>query len=427
MKIKSISFCINLASLFSIISNVHNEVIQLTASNFDTEIGKHELVFVNYYANWCRYSQMLQPIFEELGTELFQKLPETAGKVALGKVDCDAEPTVASKNSVSKYPTLKIYRHGTMTKKEYRGARTVEAFVSFLKDQITSSLKVTKNEFELNAALHEQKKRAIIGYFSDEASPNFLTYSKLANILKDNCNFFSGVGPNFVTKTGSNGGSLSYKDVGGIEMNNLPYNGDLTNYETLYAWASEMCTQTVREITFENAEELTEEGLPFLILFHRAEDMDSVKTFEHEVKSQLSHLKSTINAVYADGQKFSHPLNHLGKSANDLPLLAIDSFRHMYLFPKSFKEISAEENLSKFVADLHNGKLHREFHNGPDPTEAPTPAPANNDKTDAHIPIKTESNTVQQEIRKKTSPPESMFVKLQPSRDRYSLKIDGEL
>ena len=41
----------------------------------------------------------------------------------MGKVDCDAEAQVASSNQVSKYPTLKIYRHGVMAKKEYRGAR----------------------------------------------------------------------------------------------------------------------------------------------------------------------------------------------------------------------------------------------------------------------------------------------------------------
>ena len=35
----------------------------------------------------------------------------------------------------------------------------------------------------------------------------------------------------------------------------------------------------------------------------------------------------------ADGKLFAHPLHHLGKSAADLPILAIDSFRHMYVFP----------------------------------------------------------------------------------------------
>ena len=106
--------------------------------------------------------------------------------------------------------------------------------------------------------------------------------------------------------------------------------------------------------------ELTEEGLPFLILFHKPDDMDSVKIFEKEVQHQLAHEKSdydfnknlflsvfwnvkflvsgSITAVHADGHKFSHPLNHLGKSSADLPLLAIDSFRHMYLF-SDFKKI----------------------------------------------------------------------------------------
>lgn len=43
--------------------------------------------------------------------------------------------------------------------------------------------------------------------------------------------------------------------------------------------------------------------------------------------------------MHADGNKFSHPLHHLGKSISDLPVLAIDSFRHMYLF-SDFKKIT---------------------------------------------------------------------------------------
>lgn len=38
--------------------------------------------------------------------------------------------------------------------------------------------------------------------------------------------------------------------------------------------------------------ELTEEGLPFLILFHKPEDQESLVTFEREVARQLIHEKS---------------------------------------------------------------------------------------------------------------------------------------
>ena len=44
----------------------------------------------------------------------------------------------------------------------------------------------------------------------------------------------------------------------------------------------------VREITFENAEEMTEEGLPFMILFHRpGKDDEIVKKFKDIVANQL--------------------------------------------------------------------------------------------------------------------------------------------
>lgn len=70
------------------------------------------------------------------------------------------------------------------------------------------------------------------------------------------------------------------------------------------------------------------------------------------------YFAENINFLTADGKRFAHPLHHLGKSQSDLPLIAIDSFRHMYLF-KNYKDIFVDGNLKKFVDDLHSGKLHR--------------------------------------------------------------------
>lgn len=41
---------------------------------------------------------------------------------------------------------------------------------------------------------------------------------------------------------------------------------------------------------------------------------------------------ASVNCLVANGLKFSHPLHHLGRTVNDLPVLAIDSFRHMYVW-----------------------------------------------------------------------------------------------
>ena len=72
------------------------------------------------------------------------------------------------------------------------------------------------------------------------------------------------------------------------------YTASLTNFDELNIWAQEKCVPLVREITFENAEELTEEGLPFLILFHDPNDTDSVKMFKDIVVNQLIDEKRNL-------------------------------------------------------------------------------------------------------------------------------------
>lgn len=69
------------------------------------------------------------------------------------------------------------------------------------------------------------------------------------------------------------------------------YHGSLTNFEELNTWVQEKCIPLVREITFENAEELTEEGLPFLILFYHPDDTESIKKYKEVVKRELESEK----------------------------------------------------------------------------------------------------------------------------------------
>ena len=77
----------------------------------------------------------------------------------------------------------------------------------------------------------------------------------------------------------------------------------------------------------------------------------------------------------------------------------------MYLFP-SFQDIFVPGKLKSFLQDLYSGKLHREFHYGPDPV------------TNEARQIDSNPNKVP------TSPPESTFKKLAPSKNRYTLLRD---
>lgn len=400
------------------INNSNQQAIQLISNNIDEILANNDLVFVNFYANWCRFSQMLQPLYDELAIKYKEANPNA--KVAIVKVDCDAEPNIAAKYHINKYPTLKLIRYGVATKREYRGARSVEAFQNYLNEQLADPVNKLNSVYHINE-FDFVKKPSVVGYFEKEDSDNYKTFFKVANLLRENCNFIAGFG-DVATPQRTNGDKIVYRTVKGGIPEDTQYNEELTNQELLYSWSNDRCIKVVREITFENAEELTEEGLPFLILFHKPEDMSSVMTFEREVMRQLVHERSSINAVYADGTKFTHPLHHLGKSLQDLPVLAIDSFRHMYLYP-DFNQISNGNNLNQFVQDLHSGKLHREFHNGPDPTQAPR-IEAQSDLSGAdsiHLPKSSDEPAHQhQQGGSPDSPPDSMFNKLKPSNQRYT-------
>ncbi|KAI9590232.1 endoplasmic reticulum resident protein 44 [Glossina fuscipes] len=376
--------------------------VSMTSENIDMTLASNELVFLNFYAEWCRFSNLLAPIFNEAAEKIAEAFPES-GKVVLGKVDCDKETAIASRFHITKYPTLKIVRNGQLSKREYRGQRSVDAFVEFVRKQLEDPIK----EFKLLKELDELdvKKRIIFGYFDRRDQPEYDTFRKVATNLKEDCEFHVGFGEVVQAMHPPGTPIIVFRpDVALSHENDETYVGSLKNFDELKIWIQEKCVPLVREITFENAEELTEEGLPFLILFHHPDDTGSIKDFKAVIETQLLDEKQNVNFLTADGKRFAHPLNHLGKTEKDLPLIAIDSFRHMYLFT-NFRDMYISGKLKQFLQDLYSGKLHREFHYGPDPVS--------NDNTIEMLP--------------NTSPPESSFKKLGPSKNRYTLLQKDEL
>lgn len=374
---------------------VEAKAVSLTQDNFDKYVEKHELVFLNFYADWCRFSSILGPIFDEAADTIAQEFDSE--KVLFGKVDSVSETNLAQRFKISKYPTLKLLRNGKLMKREYRGQRSLDAINEYIRDLLKDPVKeiMTPEDFKNVDA----NKRKVVIYAPEKSSPVYETFLKVAMDLRDDCQFF-------IVKGDLANGTIPEGQMAKIVFNPLKsklgindeiYIGALQSYDELSAWTTNRCIPLVREITFENAEELTEEGIPFLILFHDPDDAESPKIFTREVQNQLLDDRTLVNFLIADGMKFAHPLHHLGKTQKDLPLVAIDSFRHMYLFP-NFDDIQQTGKLKEFVLDLFSGKLHREFHYGPDPI--------------------TNENVIA------TNPPESTFKKLAPSSNRYTLLRD---
>lgn len=127
-----------------------------------------------------------------------------------------------------------------------------------------------------------------IGYFDRRDQPEYSIFRRVASNLKEDCQFFAGFGEASQTMHPPGTPIVVFRpDQDRSNDLDQTYNGSLANFDELHIWASELCVPLVREITFENAEELTEEGLPFLILFHAPDDKDSIKRYNEIVITEL--------------------------------------------------------------------------------------------------------------------------------------------
>ncbi|KAG1652960.1 hypothetical protein FOA52_008496 [Chlamydomonas sp. UWO 241] len=111
-------------------------VHDLTPETYDGIVngGKHAII--EFYAPWCGHCKSLTPEYKKLG-ELVAADPKLAARFV---VDADAHRSLGERYGVKGFPTIKYMPRGKAPTEEnaedYKGGRTAEAFLEFIKAKI---------------------------------------------------------------------------------------------------------------------------------------------------------------------------------------------------------------------------------------------------------------------------------------------------
>lgn len=77
-----------------------------TTASYDQAVNEWpEFTLVEFWAKWCGYCRMVEPVVNDLASW-------KAGRLKVLKVDVDAEPALAQRFQVKATPTIIMYRNG---------------------------------------------------------------------------------------------------------------------------------------------------------------------------------------------------------------------------------------------------------------------------------------------------------------------------
>ncbi|XP_069551509.1 protein disulfide-isomerase A3 [Brachyistius frenatus] len=344
-----------------------SDVLEYTDDDFESRIGSHELVLVEFFAPWCGHCKRLAPEYEAAATRL-------KGTVALAKVDCTANGNICSKYGVSGYPTLKIFRDGEETG-PYDGPRTADGIVSFLKKQAGPSSVELKADEDLKKFIADQDA-SVIGLFADDKSTAQVEFLKAASALRDNYRFAHTNSEALLSSYGVGAeGVLLFRPPrlnNKFEESSVKFSEDKFTSNKVKRFIQDNIFGICPHMTDDNKDQL--KGKDLLVAYYDVDYEKNPKGSNYwrnrvmkVAKGFLDQGKSLSFAV-ANKNAFSHDVSEFGLdgSSGELPVVTIRTAKgDKYVMREEFSRDGAA--LERFLQDYFNGRVKRYLKSEPVP------------------------------------------------------------
>ncbi|XP_062402861.1 protein disulfide-isomerase A3 [Sardina pilchardus] len=344
-----------------------SDVLEFTDDDFDSRIGDHEMILVEFFAPWCGHCKRLAPEYEAAATRL-------KGIVALAKVDCTSSSNVCSKYGVSGYPTLKIFRDGEESG-GYDGPRTADGIVSHLKKQAGPSSVVVQTQAEFDKFTAD-RDASVVGFFADGDSSAQAEFLKTASALRESYRFAH-----------TNNGDLLKKhgvDAEGVILFRPPHLANKFE-DSSVVFSEEKFTNAkikrfIQDSIFGMCPHMTDDnkdllrGKDLLVAYYEVDYEKNPKGSNYwrnrvmKVAKGFLDQGKKLNFAVANKNGFSHDLSEMGLDAStgEIPVVGIRTAKgDKYVMQEEFSRDG--KALERFLQGYFDGKLKRYLKSEPIP------------------------------------------------------------
>ncbi|XP_041966139.1 protein disulfide-isomerase A3 [Alosa sapidissima] len=344
-----------------------SDVLEFTDDDFDSRIGDHDMILVEFFAPWCGHCKRLAPEYEAAATRL-------KGIVALAKVDCTANSNVCSKYGVSGYPTLKIFRDGEEAG-GYDGPRTADGIVSHLKKQAgPASVEVkTQAEFDKFTA---DRDSSVVGFFADGGSSAQAEFLKSASALRESYRFAHTNNEDLLKKYDVEAeGVILFRPphlTNKFEDSSVKFSEEKFTNAKIKRFIQDSIFGMCPHMTDDNKDLLR--GKDLLVAYYDVDYEKNPKGSNYwrnrvmKVAKGFLDQGKKLNFAVANKNSFSHDLSEMGldASAGEIPVVGIRTAKgDKYVMQEEFSRDG--KALERFLQDYFDGNLKRYLKSEPIP------------------------------------------------------------
>ncbi|MEN9406007.1 MAG: thioredoxin [Bacillota bacterium] len=107
------------------------KIVEVTDKEFEESVSNNEKpVLVDFWAPWCGPCKQLNPVLDEVATELGEK-------IKICKLNVEENPDVAGRFEIRSIPTLMMFQDGKMVEKK-PGAPSKQELLKWLEEYVAS-------------------------------------------------------------------------------------------------------------------------------------------------------------------------------------------------------------------------------------------------------------------------------------------------